>query len=68
MEHLVFGRTEYAEPLAFVTTVDAASTPALEDLDVGTDWLELVVIPADAIIWILRDGAPAPRRERERVA
>jgi hypothetical protein len=59
MAHLVFGRTDYAQPLAFVTTVDVASTPTLDDLDVGTDWLELVAIPADAIIWILRDGTPA---------
>lgn len=67
MEQLVFGRTDYAEPLAFVTTVDAVSTPTLDELDVGTDWLELVVIPADAIIWILRDGVAAPSRERDQV-
>lgn len=56
MEYLVFGRTDYAEPLTLVTTVEADTTPALDDLDVGSDWLELVVIPDDEAIWILRDG------------
>ena len=56
MEFLVFGRTEYAQPLGLVTTIEAATQPALDDLDVGTDWLELVAVPADEIIWILRDG------------
>lgn len=60
-QHLIFGRTEYAEPLALVTTVDAGSTPTLDDLDVGTDWLELVVVPEEAAIWVLRDGEPVER-------
>lgn len=56
MDYMVFGRTEYAEPLSLVTTVDAPSQPDLHDLGVGTGWLELVVVPADEIIWIQRDG------------
>jgi hypothetical protein len=68
VEHLVFGRTDYAAPLAFVTRVHAASTPTLDDLEVGTDWLELVVIPAAAIIWVLRDGAPAAPDTQEQLA
>lgn len=55
-EFMVFGRTEYAEPLALVTTVQAASPPGVADLDTGGDWLELVLVPADKVIWILRDG------------
>lgn len=55
-EFMVFGRTEYAEPLALVTTVRSATTPGLRELDAGTGWLELVVVPVDAVIWILRDG------------
>ncbi|CAN5875724.1 hypothetical protein BH23ACT10_BH23ACT10_34980 [soil metagenome] len=55
-EFMVFGRTEYAEPLALVTTVQAETSPGIADLDVGDDWLELVLVPADAVIWILRDG------------
>jgi hypothetical protein len=68
MEHLVFGRTDYAEPLAFVTTVDVAGTPTLDDLHVGTGWLELVAVPADAVSWILRDGAPVPTAVRARAS
>lgn len=56
MEYLVFGRTDYAQPLALVASVESDSTPTLDDLDVGTDWLELVVVPEHEAIWILRDG------------
>lgn len=62
MEYLVFGRTAYAEPLALVTTVEAPSSPTVDDLGVGDAWLELVAIPADEVIWILRDGEPTDRR------
>jgi len=61
MAYMVFGRTAYAEPLALVTTVDASS-PTVDELGVGDDWLELVAIPADEVIWILRDGEPTDRR------
>jgi hypothetical protein len=54
--YLVFGRTAYAEPLALLSTVDAATPPAIDDLDVGDGWLELVLVPEDAAIWVLRDG------------
>lgn len=57
--YLVFGRTEYAEPLALVSTVDAAAPPAIDDLDTGSEWLELVLVPAAAAIWVLRDGDTA---------
>lgn len=56
MDYMVFGRTEYAEPLSLVSTVEAAGQPDLHDLGVGTGWLELVLVPADEIIWIQRDG------------
>jgi len=62
MEYLVFGRTAYAEPLALVTTVEASS-PTVAELGVGDDWLELVAIPADEVIWILRDGEPMDWRD-----
>ena len=54
--YLVFGRTEYAQPLALVSTVDADMPPRLDDLGVGTDWLELALVPSDDVIWIVRDG------------
>jgi hypothetical protein len=50
---LVFGRTEYAEPLVELGTAD-------EDRDVletyEGEWVELVAFPADAIRWIVRAG------------
>lgn len=52
----MFARTEYAQPLALVSTVEAATPPALEDLDVGGDVLEVVLVPDDAAIWVIRDG------------
>lgn len=54
--YLVFGRTEYAQPLALVSTVDADAPPPLDDLGVGTDWLELALVPLGDVIWIVRDG------------
>lgn len=56
MTYLVFGRTEYAQPLALVSTVDAAAPPAIDDLNIDGGWLELVLVPEDAPIWVLRDG------------
>ena len=55
-ELLVFGRTEYAEPLA------ARATAALGD-DVlaanPAEWVELVTFPLSAVHWIIRDGEDA---------
>jgi hypothetical protein len=50
---LVCGRTEYAEPLVEVGTVeDGADVLA----SLPGDWVELVVIPERAIQWIVRNG------------
>jgi hypothetical protein len=54
--YLVFGRTDYAEPLALLTTVESDDPPDRSDLDVGDDWLELVAVPEPEAIWIIRDG------------
>ena len=53
---MVFARREYTEPLALVHTVDTDPAPALSDLDVGEDWLELVLVPQSAAIWVIRDA------------
>jgi hypothetical protein len=49
----VYGRTEYAEPLVELGTVD-------EQTDVRAayegDWVELVSFPDDAMHWIIREG------------
>lgn len=62
----VYARTEYAEPLAHLhdVEVDAGADPAdlaSEDVTADntgdtTDWLEVAVIPADAAVWVIRDG------------
>lgn len=54
--YMVFARREYAEPLALVRTIDADAPPALHDLDVADDWLELVLVPQAAAIWVIRDA------------
>ena len=53
MTHLVYGRTEYAEPLVEVGTADEG-----EDVRAAFAgaWVELVAIPDDAVHWIVRDG------------
>jgi hypothetical protein len=55
-ELLVFGRTEYAEPLTERGTVATG-----EDV-LATHpgpWVELVVFPLTAVHWIIRDGEDA---------
>jgi hypothetical protein len=54
--YLVFGRTDYAEPLALLTTMESDAAPARHDLDVGDGWLELVAVPETEAIWVVRDG------------
>ena len=49
----VFGRTDYAEPLVELGTVDdAADVRAAYD----GEWVELVAFREAAIHWIIRDG------------
>ena len=59
---MVFGRREFAEPLALVQTLETDPAPALSDLDVGEDWLELVLVPQSAAIWVIRDARLVPDR------
>jgi hypothetical protein len=49
----VYGRTEYAEPLEELGTVEDGT-----DLRAAyaREWVELVAFPEDAIHWIIRDG------------
>jgi hypothetical protein len=58
MTPLVFGRTEYAQPLEQVGAVE-------EDEDVRAafpgEWVELVVIPETEIHWIVRSGKEVDR-------
>lgn len=62
-ELLVFGRTEYAEPLTergVAPTVDAA----LENRP--GSWVELVAFPRSAVHWIIRDGEDAESEHEAR--
>jgi hypothetical protein len=52
-ELLVFGRTEYAEPLTERGT--AAAGDDVLAIHPGA-WVELVVFPHEAVHWIVRDG------------
>lgn len=52
MTTLVYGRTEYAEPLVELgTTDDADARRAFPG-----EWVELVTFPEERIVWIVRDG------------
>ena len=53
---LVFGRTEYAEPLAALGT----AAPGADVLATYPGkWVELVVFPREAAHWIIREGEDA---------
>ena len=58
MTYHLFTRSDYAEPLQRHTTFQFDGLPALEDLPVdrADDWLEVVVVPADEVTWVLRGG------------
>lgn len=55
---LVFGRTEYAEPLRQQGTLAAvaAEAPALAQREYGDAWVELTLVPQAAVRWIFRPG------------
>lgn len=57
MRYLVYGRTEYADPLEQLSVVETDEVPTITTAGVGDHWLQLVVIPEDAIIWVQREGA-----------
>jgi hypothetical protein len=61
-ELLVFGRTEYTEPLT-----ERGVAPKVEEvLEARPEsWVELVAFPRSAVHWIIRDGEDA---ESERPA
>lgn len=70
--HHVFARTEYADPLSHEGEVDSDGVPDLATATDRDDWLEVAVIPDDAMIWVIRDGHlvedPADRPRQEATA
>jgi hypothetical protein len=55
-ELVVFGRTEYAEPLT--ERGDAGEGEDVLATHPG-EWVELVAFPGSAVHWIIRDGEDA---------
>jgi hypothetical protein len=49
---LVYGRTEYAEPLVQLGTTEEAEVRHA----FPGEWVELVAFPEDRVVWIVRDG------------
>jgi hypothetical protein len=62
-ELLVFGRTEYAEPLTARGT--AAPGGDVRAAHPG-EWVELVAFPHGAVHWIIRDGEDAENEAADR--
>jgi hypothetical protein len=54
----LYVRNEYAEPLARLASFEHGDVPTLDDLPVDRDpdWLEVVIIPDEAITWVLKDA------------
>jgi len=55
-QRLVFGRTEYAEPLTECGEVGAGEDVLARH---PGEWVELVAFPSSAVHWIVRDGEDA---------
>jgi len=58
-EYLVFGRTEYAEPLEYqgTLTVDDEEARRLAVERFGEEWVELTLIPGREVHWVLGEKA-----------
>lgn len=55
--HHVYTRTEWAEPLARLDQVESDDIPDVAAaVGEGHDWLEVAVIPDEAMVWVVRDG------------
>jgi hypothetical protein len=58
---LVFARTAFEDPLSLAGEVTAADAAAARDAALGSygeDWVELDLIPHDAVRWILGPSPP----------
>jgi 1,2-phenylacetyl-CoA epoxidase PaaB subunit len=57
--YLVFGRSEYAQPLRQQGEVEAGDDEEAGGLAIegfGRDWVELTLLPAASIRWVLEPG------------
>jgi hypothetical protein len=68
----IFARTRYEDPLELQSEFeadhdDAASQAALSQLGDG-DWIEVQLVPEDAIRWIVRPGGAAAGPDRTTMA
>ena len=57
--YYIYGRTNYEEPLTFIKELAVQASVKEETLtDVGQDdWVELIAIPADALIYVIGERA-----------
>lgn len=68
----IFARTRYEDPLELHGELqadgdDAAAQAALSELGDG-DWIEVQLVPEDAIRWIVRPGGAGGPGERTTMA
>lgn len=58
-KYRVFGRKKHADPLSELGELPIENTEETYQRAVerfGSDWVELTLIPDDAIYWVLRNG------------
>lgn len=56
---LVFGRTDYAEPLAELGLLEADGPREAEAASIerfGEQWVELSLVPESTVVWVLNDA------------
>ena len=53
--YLVFGRSEYSEPLRQLGTLE---TPERAREEFGADVIELSLVPEAELVWVIREGQP----------
>jgi hypothetical protein len=59
--YLVFARANYADPLSFQGTLEVQAGRSSNQLALdtyGSDWVELVLIPASEAHWAIQEEIP----------
>lgn len=54
--YLVFGRSDYAEPLRQLGTLEAPEHADARER-FGTDVIELSLLPEPEVVWVIREAA-----------
>jgi hypothetical protein len=64
--YLVFGRTDYAQPLVqhgFLELEDGSRAEEAATERFGAEWVELWLLPESACTWIVTEGAGGRERD-----